>query len=609
MNAARGEQRPLSVVPIAPPPAEQRRRRSLRPAPEGKKRDRYALPEALDSACPVGYRTRVPMTADEVAAVLPLLSLDRPAEFVAAPPPTEQALFEETSLGVMTARQSTNFRGHRDIVLGPDDSRAAAAILRELSAREGDVLDGATHTHLVFCRPYRTPFTFLLTFIGHDALTSPISVAARAWRKRFHHADDIPTIRWLMHIHLGVLADAMERAAIIASAGARRANSFVAPFCDDARRANAGAIRRLEDLAELSSADRAAGWRLALVSQVGAVAEAERPCTDAVALRKLGANLLAFRSERIQPGVNHEEKAPPEYHERQTMDVPDELTVQAGRAAYNAFAHWTGCDRDTAKAVLLLERIDVLTPDGRDRIREVREMLDHVTDRIRGGIPTWADAMTGWRLSSNVSRGKKAFALAGQRVYIGGLSFRALRERGLGFELAARAFGAAAARSALVAELMGVIDLPADCDLLAGICLMAGPVNQNDIGKSFFGQADLLAHDYPDAEPTSLLVWTLKAKTVADPIGNEEQLMNRARKGALVDLRPGPHEVVSLRVGASIVPLRRDGDRVNQERAFGDLGNFVRGDGGEEIPGNVGSRWPAARSTACPWAASLEATR
>jgi hypothetical protein len=33
-------------------------------------------------------------------------------------------------------------------------------------------------------------------------------------------------------------------------------------------------------------------------------------------------------------------------------------------------------------------------------------------------------------------------------------------------------------------------------------------------------------------------VWTVKAKTVADPIGNEEQLMNPAQKGALVDLRP-----------------------------------------------------------------------
>ena len=44
--------------------------------------------------------------------------------------------------------------------------------------------------------------------------------------------------------------------------------------------------------------------------------------------------------------------------------------------------------------------------------------------------------------------------------------------------------------------------------------------------------SDLLQSAYPDAAPTSLLVWTLKAKTVADPIGNEEQLMNPKRKGA-----------------------------------------------------------------------------
>jgi hypothetical protein len=480
-----------------------------------------------------------------------------------------------------------------------------AALLRQLKGLEATPLDGASHTHVVFCRPYRTPFTLLLTFIGHSALTSPWTVATRAWRKKYQHADDIPTIRWLMHVHLGVLADAMERATVIASGGKRRAQTFMVPLCGELRQENRAILRDMELLAGLSAAERAAGWRVALVTQAGTVAEHEQIKAKPETLRKLGANLLAFRSERIQPGVNHEEKAPEAYQHRQSMDIPEELTVQAGRAAYNAFAHFTGCDRERAKSILLLDRIDVLTPNGKERIREVREMLDHVTDRVVNGIPLWADLATGKNLSSNAARGKKAFGLAGQRIYIGGLSGKALRETGMDMELATRAFGAAAARSALVAELMGVMDLPETCDLLAGICLMAGPVNQNDIGKSFYGQVDLLHKAYPDEEPTSLLVWTLKAKTVADPIGNEEQLMNAARKGALVDLRAAPHEVVSLRIGDSVQPMRRLGVRVNQERAFEDIGNFVTDPDGFEIPGNRGTRWPDSLRNANPFSNQL----
>jgi hypothetical protein len=141
-----------------------------------------------------------------------------------------------------------------------------------------------------------------------------------------------------------------------------------------------------------------------------------------------------------------------------------------------------------------------------------------------------------------------------------------------------------------VAELSGCIGLPGDCDLLAGICLMAGPVNQNDIGKQFYGYQDLLAVE--GREPTSLLVWTLKAKTVADPIGNEEQLLNKARKGALVDLRPGPHEVVFVKQQSEVVALRSRQGRFNGERAFGEQGNFVSDANGREIPGNKGSEWP-----------------
>jgi hypothetical protein len=86
----------------------------------------------------------------------------------------------------------------------------------------------------------------------------------------------------------------------------------------------------------------------------------------------------------------------------------------------------------------------------------------------------------------------------------------------------------------------------------------------------------------------------VKAKTVADPIGNEEQLLNPAQKGALVDLRMGPHEAVSLRVGEAFVPLRRHEGELNAERAFGDVGNFVTDPSGADIPGNRGTPWPEA---------------
>jgi hypothetical protein len=138
---------------------------------------------------------------------------------------------------------------------------------------------------------------------------------------------------------------------------------------------------------------------------------------------------------------------------------------------------------------------------------------------------------------------------------------------------------------------MGVVELPGDCDLLAGISLMAGPVNQNGIGKSFYGQEDILKSAFPDKDPTSLLVWTLKSKTIADPIGNEEQLMSHDRKGALVDLRPAPHEVVFIKTKDGVNPFRKRGSKTSNERAFYDVGNFVRSPYSEEIPGNEGEAW------------------
>ena len=592
--------RALEVVTVTPPPPSQRVRRDAAFAAAGEKRTRYSLPSTLQSASPVGYRTRLSLTRDEAAQALALLSLGRPSGFAPTGSVTEQELFEEASLGILSSRQSTNFRGHRQVTLGPEDSRALAKHLRALDRAEGQVFDHALYSHIVLTRPYRTPFTFMLTFVGHKPLRSLVTVAQRAWKKRYEHVDDIPTIGYLQQLHLGILADAMERATILASSGRRRAQVFLEPMPDDPKHRDA--VRAIEALAGLSDGDRARGWRVGLVAQVGEALPAERVALPTALCRKLGANLLSFRSERVQPGVNAEDVAPERYKMRQDMDVPEAFTTMAGRAAYNAFSHWTSCPRDRGKDLLLLDRVDVLTPDGKQRLRAIRDELAAITDATSRDMPQWADIPTGRALSGALQRGKKAFALAGQRIYIGGLSRREVEAAGLGFTHAVRAFGAAASRSALYAELMGCVDLPADCDLLAGVCLMAGPVNQNDVGKCFYGYADLLAGRHPDRDPTSLLVWTVKAKTIADPIGNEEQLLNAKQKGALVDLRMGPHEAVSLRQGTRLVAMRREAAAVNEERAFGDQGNFVTAPDGADIPGNRGTSWPEALARAVVFA-------
>jgi len=578
-------------VPISPPPATQRVHRGARFSGENERKSRYTLPDGLSSGSPVGFRSRVSLTADETDLALSLLDLARPTGFVDGPPPTDGELFDESSLGVLSARQSTNFRGHRAVCLGSDDLPELERILRGLDHRDADILSGGSHAHVVLCRPYRTPFTGLLTFIGHRPIRSLATVVRRAWRKWRHHHDDIPTIGYLTELHVGILADAMERATVIASAGTRRAQVHMRPFSGKALRDNAAALDPLYALCGVTTQERRQGWRVALVAQVGCATPDEAIAMPDASARRIGAAMLALRSERIQPGVNQEDKAPAPYQARQDMDVSDELTVMCGRAGYNAMEHWTGLDRELAKELLLLERVDVLSANGKRRLREIRGQLGDITDKVVATLPKWADWPTGKQLSKNAARGKKAFALAGQRIYIVGADRRALERAGVDFDLAVRAIGAACARGALVAEIMGTTEIPDDCDLLAGICLMAGPVNQNDVGKQFYGYRDLLADAFPDQDTTSLLVWTLKAKTVADPIGNEEQLMNPARKGALVDLRCAPHEAVSVRRDGVVVPFRLEGERTSEERAFADVGNFVTDGEGRGIPGNEGSPW------------------
>ena len=111
--------------------------------------------------------------------------MNRPTQFEPPTEVSEKELFEESSLGVLSARQSTNYRGYKQLSYGPKDSATLATLLRALDNTEAPVLDNASMTHVVLDRPYRTPFTMLLTFVGHKALAvSLITVPVRAFRKR-----------------------------------------------------------------------------------------------------------------------------------------------------------------------------------------------------------------------------------------------------------------------------------------------------------------------------------------------------------------------------------------------------------------------------------------
>ena len=461
--------------------------------------------------------------------------------------------------------------------------------MRQLQGCEGPVLDGSAYTHIVLNRPYRTPFTLLLTFVGHKPISSLATVPLRSWKKRYEYIDDIPTIGYLPHLHLGILAEGIERAVVLASECKRQANIFMGPFCSQDRiNVNRGIINKLEALVGLSAADRSLGWRVRMVAQVGQV---EKPLSISPATcRKIAANALAFRSERVMPGFNAENKAPEGYQKKQDISFSEEFVFQAGRAAYNAFVRWTGVERERSKELLLFDRIDSLSEGGAQKLERISKELNTITDYIVRDIPTWADLPTGFALSKNAERGRKAFALTGQRIYIAGLDRKEVEVEGLDWFQTIQAVGAVTARAAFYSELAGCIKLPDTCDLLSGICLMAGPVNQNDIGKQFYGYPDLLKEAHPDRDPTSLIVWTLKGKTIADPLGNEEQLLNPERKGALVDLRPSPSEICFVEQKGALLPLRSEG---NSERAYGDQLNFACSADGTEIPGNKGSASPS----------------
>ena len=241
------------------------------------------------------------------------------------------------------------------ITFGPGHSARIAGLLDRLQGREGGVLEHATHTHLVLGQPYRTPFTFLLTFIGHKTGSSVFTVPHRAWRKWRHHDVDIPTIGYLPHLHTGILADAMERAAVVASVGKRAANVFMSPFSGpELRGANRGVIRELEDLCGLSAEDRRRGWGLQLLAQVGQVAD-PFPIERSLA-RKLGAPVVAAQ-RADSAGVNMEDKAPG--LPGSAGDVGTRRACRdGGTRGLQCWGPLDGCGARCGQVMMVMERVD-----------------------------------------------------------------------------------------------------------------------------------------------------------------------------------------------------------------------------------------------------------
>ena len=176
---------------------------------------------------------------------------------------------------------------------------------------------------------------------------------------------------------------------------------------------------------------------------------------------------------------------------------PTSLNTMCGRAAYND-GPLDRADLEEAKAALL-ERVDVLTPGGKGRLRQIRGELGAITDKVVETLPGRIDVPSGRFFSRNAERGA-SLALAGQRVYIGGLDRADIERDCHGKRASVRPVpqqpeAPSPRNSPGSSTFQG-------CDLLTGVCLMAGPVNQNDIGKQLRLRG-LLAGAHPGKDLTS----------------------------------------------------------------------------------------------------------
>ena len=70
----------LYPTPIEPPVRKERAKRLARFAEPGERKNRYTLPDSLQSCSPIGYRKRTTLTDSEIEQALMLLSLKRPTQ-------------------------------------------------------------------------------------------------------------------------------------------------------------------------------------------------------------------------------------------------------------------------------------------------------------------------------------------------------------------------------------------------------------------------------------------------------------------------------------------------------------------------------------------------
>src|SRR5699024_12677510 len=71
-------------------------------------------------------------------------------------------------------------------------------------------------------------------------------------------------------------------------------------------------------------------------------------------------------------------------------------------------------------------------------LHDALPIFDRVTDFVVDTIPKWADVPLRGFLTRNAERGRKAFALTGQRIYIGGLDHAMVTAASLGWRHAIR---------------------------------------------------------------------------------------------------------------------------------------------------------------------------
>ena len=136
-----------------------------------------------------------------------------------------------------------------------------------------------------------------------------------------------------------------------------------------------------------------------------------------------------------------------------------------------------------------------------------------------------------------------------------------MTQKGVAWERAVRAAGLQLRGGPHVR--FGLIDLPESC--IAYRVLPHGRSGQPERHRQAVLRLPRPAGWGAPGVTPCRLVWTLKAKTIADPIGNEEQTAQSRPEGALVDLRCGPHEAVwVVDNDGTRRPMRKEGERVSQ---------------------------------------------